>query len=159
TSFSTRNVATLDGTVNLFVDRAANGAGGFGVVEIDDSGALSYAGADGNVLFGNLIFGTTGGNLARTIGFTGRNGYCIPFAGTPGTFPGPLTLTNSLSGGLLSINGSITFGEGTQRALTINGNADTLITGYFLSAGAGVHNLAKAGTGMLVLTGENTAGG
>ena len=67
---------------------------------------------------------------------------------------------NSESSGTLTLNMNILHDtEATQRTVSFNGNAETVITGGFLVAPGSVSNplIAKGGTGQLTLTNTSLA--
>ncbi|OYW77349.1 MAG: hypothetical protein B7Z37_04700 [Verrucomicrobia bacterium 12-59-8] len=155
TSFSTRNVSLPDNNGTIFVDRGIGGTG-LGTQQISSAGVLSFASSSGNVTFQNLAMTAA---AARTLTLSGRNGYGASFSALNGS-TGNVTVGNEVftnsSNGLLIINSSVSLGDGTSRTLTINGNSDTILNGFFISAGAGDHFLTKSGQGYLLMNGTNT---
>ncbi|MBU6303228.1 MAG: autotransporter-associated beta strand repeat-containing protein, partial [Verrucomicrobia bacterium] len=152
-SFSTRNFSTITNNGTIFVDRAVDGSG-LGTQVVSALGVPSYASASGNVLFGNYT------NQRRILTINGRNGYGLTVNGATGAgtnagigSDASVTLVNS-SNGVFTFDGTMTVGDGTARTLALNlqGNADSVMTGYF-RAGTGVYNLAKSNQGTWVMTG------
>ena len=142
TSFSTRRVSEADlnnTTLTIFVDRAVSG-----------STLLNQT-----VAFSDLVL-AGGTNNTSTLLVSGRNGYGVSFTGLAGIIGGGgtfnPTFTNS-SSGTLNLNASIwNTADTTARPMTINGNAETVLTGNILASGA-LHSFTKSGSGTVTIGG------
>ena len=102
------------------------------------------------------LFTLTASTTARTLTINSRNGYGMTMTGSMAAGgQGAYTLTNN-GNGLFTYSGNFyNTNNTTARALTINGNGDSLITGNILATGAD-HTLTKAGTGTLTINGTGS---
>lgn len=116
--------------------------------------ALGGSGLNETVQFGNFDADNA------TFNHIGRNGYNLTLNGSTGagsnlSWSGAGNLTfNSSSSGTLTLDMSIQHdSETTQRAVSFNGNAETVLTGAFLVNGSSnAFSVNKGGTGQMNLT-------
>ncbi|MGV3664411.1 MAG: autotransporter-associated beta strand repeat-containing protein, partial [Prosthecobacter sp.] len=143
-TFSTRNVNQRANS-SVFVSRDLAGS------------AINHT-----ITFGNFNVQTNNTNIS----YLGRDGYNIT-VGTGGTVAittgNPWTLNYNNSGtaalngaGLLTINNSLSFNDGTGRNMSLAIRGDAVLTGNILSPSGGNHNWTKSDTGTLTVQG--TAG-
>jgi len=117
----------------------------------------------GSGLNQTVQFGTFDADNA-TFYHRGRNGYNLTLKGTSGAgtttqWSGGSNLTfNSESSGTLTLDMNIAHdSETTQRAVSFNGNAETVLTGAFLTNGSSnAFSVNKGGTGQMTLTNTTT---
>ncbi|WP_397381393.1 autotransporter-associated beta strand repeat-containing protein, partial [Prosthecobacter sp.] len=142
--FSKRKIFNRDNTnTGIFVSRDVNGS------------AINQT-----VTFGETR--ATGTNVNFRI--TGRDGFNVTLLGLNNSATGALgqggtnnTLIENNSNGLLTLATSSLWNQTdtTARTLTIQGNADTLLTGNLTATGA-AHVVTKSGTGTLTIRGTSS---
>jgi autotransporter-associated beta strand protein len=137
-NYSSRNFYVRGGaTGTVFASRSLGGSGVGQTFQLGnlslENGTFNARGRNGAAI---IINGSTGAGTNTSWGGTGNAAF-----------------TNDGSG-LFTFNGNIRKDEGTTRDLAVAGNGDITITGNFLGAGAGVHQLSKRGTGIFILGGS-----
>lgn len=141
------------GTLEVRMDAPLITAGGSPALVYGQLGSTFFVdhAPSGSAISGTATFGTFTTQAGQTYTVNGRNGYGVTFADTPINGNSSVVFTNNLNG-LLTLDGTAwSTVDATSRTMTVQGNGDSLITGYILASGAD-HFLTKAGSGTLTLT-------
>ncbi|MFZ2278582.1 MAG: autotransporter-associated beta strand repeat-containing protein, partial [Prosthecobacter sp.] len=167
---STQSVDLNNGILEVRTDTPGVGNADFSKRKIfnrdfTNTGIFVSRDVNGSAINQTVTFGetrATGTNVNFRI--TGRDGFNVTLlglnnspAGVMGTGGASNTLIENNSNGLLTLATSSLWNQTdtTARTLTIQGNADTLLTGNLTAAGA-AHVVTKSGTGTLTIQGTSS---